>query len=586
MINKKIYLWILCLQVLVVLPFATQAQQGIDISAGSNITFFGAATIEINSGDFINNGSYSKDVETITFTGITAQKISGSSNTILNNLVFNNTAGISAQMDLLTCNNLTVGLGGNFSIDAAKSVTVSGTLTNNATAAGLLLKSDANGTASLLHNTASVIATAERYIANDNSWHLISAPVDGQLITPAFAATLPNTSFDFYKWNEAIDITTGLTWVNLRNAGGNLNTTAFGATPMFEVGKGYLVAYSNTYANGSNHSFTGSLNNGDKSVAVAYSNNHNELIGNPYASAIDWDASGYTGRDTYLGAANPGIWIWNQTAGNYGVYANPSGTNNVTNIIAPHQGFFVQTTSTGTFSIPQSARVHPGTQQFLKSTPVDCIRLKVNSTANTYSDEVIVQFDANANQDGMSKWFSMITDAPSLYSVKNNQLYTINTLPACNNNLTVEVGFKAGVNGNYAIYASGLNSFTASKYIYLKDLKTNYLQDLNQKVKYSFAATTADNTNRFQLIFALSPLSISDNEMMNTSIFAYDNTITINSNEAIQQIAIYNTMGQIIKTIGKTNGTQTVNMTGNATGYYIVRVVTEKNVYSEKVFIK
>ena len=150
----------------------------------------------------------------------------------------------------------------------------------------------------------------------------------------------------------------------------------------------------------------------------------------------------------------------------------------------------------------------------------------------------------------------------------------------------IPVGFKAGINGNYTIIVSDLNSFTSPAYTYLKDLKTNILTDLNQNTTYSFSATTNDNANRFQLLFAASPLSISNNVKQITSIYVFDNSIYINSNETVQQINIYNTLGQLIKTVDKSNNNTVISMKEYAAAYYIVRVVTIKNVYSEKVFVK
>ncbi len=150
----------------------------------------------------------------------------------------------------------------------------------------------------------------------------------------------------------------------------------------------------------------------------------------------------------------------------------------------------------------------------------------------------------------------------------------------------IPVGFKAGINGNYTITVSDLNSFTSTTYTYLKDLKTNVLSDLNQNSTYAFTATSNDNANRFLLLFAASPLSISNYVLQNTSIYAFGNSIYINSDESVKQISIYNTLGQLIETVENTYGKTIVNMKNYAASYYIVRVVTTKNVYSEKVFLK
>jgi hypothetical protein len=175
-----------------------------------------------------------------------------------------------------------------------------------------------------------------------------------------------------------------------------------------------------------------------------------------------------------------------------------------------------------------------------------------------------------------------------LYSSKYNTDWSINSLNSIAQHPIVPVGFKAGVNGDYTINASELKSFTIPTYIYLKDLFTNTLTDLNHTSSYSFTATINDNADRFQLIFASSPLGIINNNVIQqTSIYSNNHDIFINSNESIKQIIIYNTIGQLIKKIENVEkGNTVINMKDYAMSYYIVKVITNHNVYSEKVLIK
>lgn len=467
--------------------------------------------------------------------------------------------------DVTTAQNVVIGSGKALTVSAGKALNVTGNFTIQ------------DGGSYINNGTADNTATMERMIAKDNKWHFIASPVAAQAITPAFAPTVMDGTFDFFKWDETINTTAGLPWINLR-----ANATTY--NPLFEtafaVGRGYLVAYSNAYTGNENHSFTGVLGNGDKSIAISNSLNQYNLIGNPYPSAIDWDVAGLAAAST-LGAT-PSISIWNETTGNFGSYVAGSSIplNDVSNIIAPNQGFYVQAIAAGNFVMPNTARVH-GAQSFLKSTVADYVKLHVSSNATSFSDEMIVKFD---NSNDVNKWFSLLADAPSLYSVKNNTNLTINNYAAISSNLTVDVAFKAGVNGNYNIKASNLN-FSTPTYVYLKDLVTNTITDLNNN-NVDFTATTTDNVNRFQLIFALAPLSISNNVIENTNIYSFDNSIYVNSNEAVMQINIYNTLGQLIKTVENKNGFVSINMNGFTNGYYIVKVVTTKNVYSEKVIVK
>ena len=469
--------------------------------------------------------------------------------------------------NISTTQNLVINAGKALTVNAGKTLAVAGSFTIQ------------DGGSYVNNGTGANTATVERTIPSDNSWHFITSPVDGAPIQPSFAPSVYSTTFDFYKWDEATSQEVGyFPWINIRPPTGSTYASGF---ENFEIARGYLVAYSSGW--NSTHSFVGTLGNGDKTIAITNSLNTFNLIGNPYPSAINWD--NIAAVNTSLLGATPYIRIWNSTAGQYATYYNGIGLSGASNIIAPNQGFFVEAIASGTLTIPNTARLH-GTQAFLKSTPTDLLKLKVISSANTYTDEMVVRFDANATYAGVTKWPSLIATAPSLYSVKNNENYTINTLTGVNSNLVVPVGFKAGANGMYSITASGLNSFSTPTYVYLEDLTNNTITDLNSTAMYSFAATTTDNADRFQLIFALSPLSISNNVKENTNIYSYDNTIYVNSNENIKQIDVYNTLGQLIKSFENKSGSIVVNMNGNVEGYYIVKVITNTNVYSQKVLVK
>jgi hypothetical protein len=69
-----------------------------------------------------------------------------------------------------------------------------------------VLKSDVNGTASLIHNTNNVPATVQRYISGPTEgWHFLSSPVSGQSFSSSWlpAGTYSNgTGYDLYLWDE------------------------------------------------------------------------------------------------------------------------------------------------------------------------------------------------------------------------------------------------------------------------------------------------------------------------------------------------------------------------------------------------
>ena len=486
------------------------------------------------------------------------------------NVTLSGNTTIAGKLTILT---------GSLTVASYQNLTVNGTLTNNAGTAGLVIKSDGAGTASLKHYTAGVNATVERFIPHifADEFHMLASPVAAQLIAPDF-----NEPESFFVWNEP----TGA-WIELADAT-NFAAANFGSSTNFIPAKGYAVSYPFQ----TRKDFAGVLNEGSVSIpltvtAGTYSGWN--FVANPYPSAIDWSVSGGFSRSMLmLDGTENAMWIWDATAGEYGSCLS-NGTSNlpsVTKEIAMGQGFWVLANTAGTFSMDNTVRVHSAQAYLKSSTTEEMVRLAVSGNANSYHDGIVVRFGSTSDQSGAPKMFSREVTAPSLYSTKLNKNWSINTLTTIAQHPVVPVAFKAGVNGNYTITASELNSFATTTYVYLKDLKTNTIIDLNQNASYTFAATTNDNADRFQLIFAASPLGISDNQIQNTSIYSNDNNIYINSNETVKQISIYNTLGQLVKTIENTNGTIIVNMNGNVDGYYIVKVITNKNVYSEKVLIK
>ncbi|MBV5343695.1 hypothetical protein JZU68_08885 [bacterium] len=80
------------------------------------------------------------------------------------------------------------------------------------------------------------------------------------------------------------------------------------------------------------------------------------------------------------------IWIWSNTANNYGVYNSAdltdSGTNFSTRYISPNMGFFVKASNAGTFVFSNLARVSNESGSWLRvktnQNPKPSLSIKVN----------------------------------------------------------------------------------------------------------------------------------------------------------------------------------------------------------------
>lgn len=491
--------------VLVILISSAFCQQ-IKINSGAYLNIVGTAYININNGDFINNGIYTKGSETIVFSGNTAKTISGSSNTDMYNLSVTNTGGVTTKLGQLTVNALTIVSSCNFTIDPAKAVAVSVTLTNNASTGGLVLKSDATGTASLIHNTNSVPATVQRYISGAvEDWHFLSSPVADQSISGLWlpSGTYGNgTGYDLYIWDEPTSC-----WVY------NLNTTVTPNWPLvhpssdFVAGRGYLYS---VQATNPTKEFAGYLNNGPLDYPITFSSTDASLkgfclVGNPYPSSIDWEASsGWTRTNLVSSGGGYDMWIWNPTANNYGVCNSFTGiaTNGVTRYIAPMQGFFVRAVSAGNLSLDNTVRVFNGASSWLKSQARDDnnnVSLSVNSDEGFGSDEILLGFGYPENENGAMKLFSRVSSAPSLFIASASNYLSVRYLTTPEENAVVPLMFKSGMNGYFTISAN----FNPSNFetLMLEDRKVHYFQNLKERNTYSYHSSTSDAANRFVLYF-------------------------------------------------------------------------------------
>jgi len=421
------------------------------------------------------------------------------------NLFVNNTVTIG-NSPAAVCNDLTINSGKSLTIGAGQTLTVNGALTNSAGTTGLILASDATGTASLIHNTNDVPATVNRYISGTGQdWHFLSSPVDAQGISGASwlpSGTYGNgTGYDLYVWNEPTSC-----WIYKLNTSTLVNWTTVHPQSYFVPGRGYLYS---VQATNPTNAFAGNLNNGDitypitDSGAVTTDNVDGfNLVGNPYPSSVDWQATGWTRSALKTSGSGYDMWIWSPADGNYGVFnsGGGSGTNHVTGYIAPMQGFFVRAAGAGNLGFANSVRVHAyaGDWKSARLNP-EAVSLVVQSERDQTSDEVKMVFGYPVSQNGAAKLFSPMTTAPSLYLAAAGANYTVRYLTDTIACPQVPVWFKPGADGPYSLSANFDPG--AFKTVLLEDVQKRVVQDLKTEPAYRFAALKSDPVSRFVLHF-------------------------------------------------------------------------------------
>jgi hypothetical protein len=270
------------------------------------------------------------------------------------------------------------------------------------------------------------------------------------------------------------------------------------------------------------------------------------------------------------------VYYWDGIAFTYRSYNG--GIGGGSQFVPPTQGIFVHATAPATFAVSNAVRAHNG-QAFWKNSQNNLLVL--SAAGNNYSDEVYVNFNAAATSgfDGAYDAYKLFTYNPSVPQIYSGDL-SINVQPSTN---VVPVSFVCGTDGTYTISASGMGTFSSQ--IYLEDKALNTFQDLTQNANYTFAYTTQDNADRFLLHFG--PLAVPEVSKTGISIYSYGHDIFVNAgSNAKGTINVYNLLGQIVtsRNINGTTPTQ-ISVTG-ATAAYVVEVVTNDNVTTQKVFIK
>jgi hypothetical protein len=529
--------------------------------------------------------------------------------------------------DIAFCNNLIINTSANLEIASTGKLTVKGTISNSAGNSGLLIRSDVNGTGSIIENSGAA-ATVERYIKNDWAWHLLSSPVAKQDIWPEFvpSPTLNGSvykfpaspwNWDFYYFNPNCP-PTGLPWVNIRkNNDGEYNDQSIDLSnsdagfkdaantfpPEFEKGRGYLIAYNTGWITGSpeKHSFSGFLNTGPISRNIINNPNGSafNLVGNPYPSSIDWslpEGATLWGRSGALAVAGQGYdyWVWDDNSGQY-LYLNSSGQalGTAGRYIEPGQGFFVKSALNPTsLKFGHDICTHNTDQGWVKSTStgITNFQLKLSTDANSFSDEMFIDFNTEySGFEGTEKFWSFYSDSPEIYSEKGGNNYSINRYKHIDNELTVNVSTKIGVPGNYTITARNISGFALSNKVYLEDIKTGNKINLKENNSYSFVGDPSDSPTRFKLTFA----DVLDNNEVEAIeqvyIYSSGKDVYINaiqSNIGNCDVFIYNTLGYMIYQNKYVPGTTSDKLTTlSIPGTYIVKVLSRSGTTSAKIII-
>ncbi len=331
------------------------------------------------------------------------------------------------------------------------------------------------------------------------------------------------------------------------------------------------------------------------------------MIGNPYPSDINWDATGVGTWGKQPNMQN-NFWRWNAAGNGYGVYV---GGSNVwagalpppanPNVIPSSQAFFVRLTAPGNYtsslSVNENAKTGTAAGTFVRTSTEVANRLKLELTKmgdNEGGYRGFVAFDRN-NTDAVDVHGDIANLGSNTYNfnfVVDNQLLTYTTFDELNGTVVipVRVGY-VGQTGTYRFKMSDLESFNPGTEVYLRDIAKNVLYSADMGEYYEFQITSANinDRSRFELIFNGEALGIKGS-LLNKGLSVFPNPTDIDgstkvvfngvSSEGSAIVSLTDLVGKVVyvqsvsvKTEGATEhiinntlpaGTYTVKVSGNS----------------------
>jgi hypothetical protein len=350
----------------------------------------------------------------------------------------------------------------------------------------------------------------QRYLSSGFGYKYFSSPFQGAIVA-GFGDDI-DLGFWFptvYSYDES-RTTSG--WVSYVDPAGVLE-------PM----TGYSVNFGSV-SDPDTVDLAGEVTNGALSLTL-YNNNNTytqgfNLVGNPYPSAIDWEAaSGWTKTNIddavyYFKASGT-----DQYGGTYSSYVNGISSDGiVSNIIPSMQGFLVHVSDgvypvTGTLGTDNSVRVSDRTQYFAKSGSArnrdssPLIRLNLMYTDDTASSDPMVIYMNDRSKHGFDrdldarKLFNTDFNVPNLYiRLPGFDNLSINAIPAVEElPVRLPLGIKTNRIGEVSFRLSAMDSYYDNHHIDLYDSLAGIHHRLVKGSDYSVLLEAGEHHDRFFL---------------------------------------------------------------------------------------
>jgi len=171
------------------------------------------------------------------------------------------------------------------------------------------------------------------------------------------------------------------------------------------------------------------------------------------------------------------------------------------------------------------------------------------------------------------------SSSPEIYSIYNNEEYSVNAIPKIIDSLIMDIGFISKSDNNYIITLDISSGEEFDKIALFDKISNTELIDFKVDSSYSFYSSSENNADMFVLKIFKNLTSINEVEI-EEEIYVKQNQdiITVISNSKIKALELTNIKGQ---TISKNSNSNSITIPYK--GVFILRISTLNNVYNQKI---
>lgn len=545
----------------------------------TNLPVAVSGTMTLTSGRFYVNSD-------LDFNGTSAQVITGGSGDIY----------CMATGHVMTTNSTSVTTSRPITIDGGTISVLAGTLATGSVKINLLSYAGVSGrigdcTGGTITGNQWFI---ERYIpSSDTGWQDISCPINGANISSwdsslymSLSSSCPDGMAQswqsVYYWDASAQ-----DWVAVSSCSEPLSS-----------GRGFEIWLATTTTSFTEDTIRtiGTPKFGPVSVSIGSANGEVALVGNPYASPIDW---------TYLATNNSNVKnyfsIFDETTHNYeswdctGGPCAPTGGKLAGSEIPAYQGFWVENlTGTSTFNFAESDKVATTTEilKAVKPAEIDIIRMRLYSDDRPHQHNSMIRF-----VDGYSESYDQTGDiryrksrdasAPSLtLQTSDNQLLSVGYYPVSASELHIPIQASVAVPGSYHIDFRNINLVKSYDCLILEDEQTGQRISLDGNFTYNFTAKKEKDFIKHFILRCYKHVSDCGIQNHNSTlkILPYETGVKIASDHTgAASATLLNILGQPLQKIQLADGqTEFYFDIHSGHGIYFISITTEEGISTRK----